>query len=112
MKIRMGFVSNSSSSSFCIFGVCLDQDEIIEKLKLDINEDDDFDMIELLEEKCPKMEIHSDMEDIFYIGKSWSSIKDDETGKQFKDSIFKQLKKLKLVNKEKDLDTWEEVIYS
>ena len=30
----------------------------------------------------------------FYIGKSWSSIKDDETGKQFKEHIEVQLRKI------------------
>ena len=29
MKKRMGFVSNSSSSSFCILGTCFDEDELV-----------------------------------------------------------------------------------
>ena len=33
MKVRSGFVSNSSSSSFCIYGTYLEFSEIIEKLK-------------------------------------------------------------------------------
>ena len=32
MKIRQGFVSNSSSTSFCIYGVCLDADKIADVL--------------------------------------------------------------------------------
>lgn len=49
MKIRQGFVSNSSSSSFIMFGVQLkesltdEQDELIEQSELDmIAEDDGF----------------------------------------------------------------------
>ena len=33
MKVRNGFVSNSSSSSFCIFGTCIELDEMVEKFK-------------------------------------------------------------------------------
>ena len=32
MKIRIGFVSNSSSSSFCIYGICIDEEKAKEAL--------------------------------------------------------------------------------
>jgi hypothetical protein len=31
MKIRNGFVSNSSSSSFCIYGVCVESSSLANK---------------------------------------------------------------------------------
>ena len=38
MKIRTGFVSNSSSSSFCILGAELDRRDLIERLGIDEDE--------------------------------------------------------------------------
>ena len=32
MKIRTGFVSNSSTSSFCLYGICIEKDELQKKI--------------------------------------------------------------------------------
>lgn len=90
MKIRSGFVSNSSSSSFLIYGVCLDEDEIREALNID----DDVDIYGILEDKLENadMEYHNpEYYDGWFIGKSWSDVGDDETGKQFKTTIENKL---------------------
>ena len=69
MKIRNGFVSNSSSTSFCLYGIYVPSG------------------YDRLRDKADKSRLgtHSDQEgDGIYIGLHPSSIKDDETGAQFK----------------------------
>jgi hypothetical protein len=74
MKIRIGFVSNSSSSSFLIYGVRVES-EAYGKLE---NK-------ELPNGICCLQGPPDD--DGGYIGAPWNSVKDDETGKQFKDRV-------------------------
>ena len=128
MKTRNGFVSNSSSSSFCIFGTSLEisefHSEIFDKFgkdrlvaiyntheaeirrlhpeSVEYHQDiavADFDTFEekgslpeyletILYEIEPNVTIvyHNDA-DMVYIGREWSSVKDHETGAEFKDSV-------------------------
>ena len=88
MKIRNGFVSNSSSTSFCIYAAEITQDEF------DALDTQEFGqkMKELgLRDWCSNPD-RGDNE--VFIGRSWDSVKDDETGKQFKESIQKSVKEL------------------
>lgn len=71
MKTRIGFVSNSSSTSFCIYGVCQQIDE---------NQENDLEKAGLEIHRSPYGE---DM----YVGASWYSIQDDETAGQFKNKV-------------------------
>jgi len=87
MKIRNGFVSNSSSSSFCIFGLMTTQDD----LGLDDDVRYEIDLYTEIEKINPEIEFYDDEENIF-LGKSWSDIGDKETGKGFKASIKKDIK--------------------
>jgi len=99
MKIRNGFVSNSSSCSFLIYGVYEDSSSILECLKatgivpVDTNSFGDWywDGGEKeLNEKGLIAETPYDG-DYVAIGVSYDSIKDDETGKQFKERVAKVL---------------------
>ena len=77
MKIRMGFVSNSSSSSFCIFGIRFDgtENEAYEFVK-------DTELV---------AETTISGYDEVYIGLYPESMKDEETLLNFKERIIRQL---------------------
>jgi len=111
MKIRSGFVSNSSSSSFCIFGVSLDTSEF-KKTKayqqtLKELADKEGKTPEELEESWGVYEISEGIKlpddfsmhqppefETVYIGRSWTGIKDDETGAQFKENVRTVVKEM------------------
>jgi len=92
MKIRNGFVSNSSSSSFCIFGVCFSGEKANEIEALESNAEFNMQLKDFGLEL-----IYGDpngYESSVYIGKSWDRIGNDETGQQFKNSIAENVKVL------------------
>lgn len=81
MKIRMGFVSNSSSTSFCIYGKYVDTKDYTGELGNAI--------------KKLGLFFHCDQEgDGYYIGRSFTDIKDNETGKEFRDSTLKLMQEV------------------
>ena len=97
MKIRTGFVSNSSSSSFCIYGTYLEEQEEISGIDMD----EDYEKIDKFWDKFEKkasklgVEVYRDREcNCVYLGRSYSTIEDDETGKSFKEATEKSLEKL------------------
>jgi len=80
MKKRFGFVSNSSSTSFCLFCAYItDQDEI--------NKIFDRDIPKKLQVEYP---IEGEEEGI-YVGLYPEDIKDDETGLEFKTRVQKSI---------------------
>ena len=134
MKIRSGFVSNSSTSSFCIYGVALEanifelvRDEYLEAFKKKameydgVEDEEEFDLedafdasnYEAMEALCKitgthNLEWHSpDGYDCLYIGRAWSNVEDDQTGAQFKQEVRDSIKKILKVE-DSDFGTHEE----
>jgi hypothetical protein len=112
MKIRNGFVSNSSSSSFCIYGVHISEEKlasIVKNIPKDVlektdcwqeffNYDGDADIektIEVFADNCDIDDLFGSIKGIsiefspygYYIGRSYMTLDDTETGKDFKDSV-------------------------
>jgi len=101
MKIRIGFVSNSSTTSFCIYGFCLDDYQLLQKAcdlnKIKCNvEDDDFESYEVCEDliKDAGIEFRSGPDNEMFFGISLGDMKDDETFRQFKTRIEEALAKI------------------
>lgn len=105
MKYRYGFVSNSSSCSFCIYGLNLDTNIVVNFLKSKgIEIDDDENLDDVCEKMNEYLYIHGkeyhlngnlisatihypDYYEGINIGRDLTEIHDDETGLQFKESV-------------------------
>ena len=126
MKVRSGFVSNSSSSSFLIFGVTLGDDSLREALRKvngsvaeadrisddDIDGMDSYELADQLFAENRELEYHQPEYSDVYVGGSWDGVRDDETGKQFKERVLKALQSCGLDVDIDDLSTHAESWYN
>lgn len=114
MKIRTGFVSNSSTSSFCIFGAAVSRSDFLEGIRRLVEtgelkplndewEDSVYDAAGLVGLESYLM----DWGDL-YVGVSWYNIDDDETGRQFKERITTLLRSIMPDIPDDEIGTHEE----
>lgn len=89
MKIRVGFVSNSSSSSFCFKGICI----VNSVIKFE-DDDEDCDIGAALEDVIEKTgcdfltyDLGGDECGCLYIGVDYEDIGEDETGREFTERV-------------------------
>jgi len=124
MKVRNGFVSNSSSSSFCIYGSSYEVESLIQKMKetkfIDENDEEIQERLEEMREEFnwsglenimsnkTLLEVYTS-DDYVWIGKSWDRINDHETGKEFKERVEQELQDI--VGEDVYCTTYTEVIY-
>ncbi len=106
MKKRYGFVSNSSTTSFCIYGAHLSKDKVREVFGLE-EDDDVYDELYEKVEKGNGLIVEYDPWDSYvWIGSYWTSIQDAETGLMFKERVKLALDKIGFTGV--DLGTHEE----
>ena len=116
MKIRSGFVSNSSTSSFCIYGAKLERsiiEEFIKRINFNKDERDQYELykeIETLANKEGLSFYKMPYNEVCYVGMPWSSIGGDETGNQLRERARKAI--ISLVDKELVCETHEEAYAS
>jgi hypothetical protein len=100
-----------------IYGTFLSEEELRKLLGLDAedggSDEEVDDLYGLVEDKLANtdLEYHNpDGYEGWYIGRSWDSVGDNETGKQFKSSVEKALKKI--FGEKVSCETHSEAYYS
>jgi hypothetical protein len=98
MKTRNGFISNSSSSSFLIYGIQLGSFEWTEE---------EYELTQTAEQMGLNV---YDLDWATYLGLEWDQVQDNETGAQFKERVKNMLTEL-LKKEPTELGTYSEAWY-
>jgi len=104
-KYRNGFVSNSSTSSFCIYGCYLGDS--------DSNPNNWDALIDEISDKIKNtdLEIHHTEYGAF-VGREFTTIKDNETGGEFKKGVTDKILEILPDKKKEDVGTVEQAWYN
>jgi hypothetical protein len=112
VKKRLNFVSNSSSSSFVLFGVGMNDDEFFSLCQSKLGEDavnniindpdsgNSYSELSKLEKETGLEFIHDWECEYHLIGRQYKTIGDNETGLDFKNSVKNKLKAHNITNKD------------
>lgn len=84
MKKRNGFVSNSSSTSFCIYGTILNKDEV---------EDAENKLESLKKGQSFLVQRYGEYDDC-YVGAYWNEWKNDETKAEFLSRVSAEISRI------------------
>ena len=104
MKVRQGFVSNSSTTSFCIYGVSGDESELARQIlaiypDLKEEEEDSNSIYELIDRVNAKLKTKIECwtepyDNRAYVGIGVENQDEDETLRKFKGRVQKEINKV------------------